>query len=299
MNRVFSDYTSLEQRLAALEERALEQGRTIAELRNQDALKTQFLANISHDLRTPLTAIITHAEILRDGILGELSDRQRESISGIITGGRQLLDMVGEILTYARGAANQLSLTRTEFSIDSVVEQVARVSEPLVAKKGHEMTVEIEPGLPTLYADREKVTHVLSNLVSNAIDFTATGGRVWVNVKRTVGERGPALMLEVGDTGIGIAPEHHELVFREFAQVDASASRHHHGTGLGLAIARKFIELHDGRIWLESAIGQGSRFYCTIPVRSPAPVRDGQRDAPRDAPRDAQRDGQREQRSES
>ena len=270
MNRVLTDFASLEQRLVALEERALEQGRTIAELRNQDALKTQFLANISHDLRTPLTAIITHAEIMRDGILGDLSERQHESISGIITGGRQLLDMVGEILTYARGAANQLSLTRSEFGIDAVVDQVARVSEPLAAKKELELSVEIEPALPTLYADREKVTHVLSNLVSNAIDFTPAGGRVWIHVKRTTGERGPALLVEVGDTGIGIAQEHHDLVFREFAQVDASASRHHHGTGLGLAIARKFVELHEGRIRVESALGQGSRFFFSIPVRAPA-----------------------------
>jgi signal transduction histidine kinase len=269
MPRVFTENLSADERLAALQEQNLELSRIIAELRNQDALKTQFLSNISHDLRTPLTAIITHAEILRDGILGELSERQRESVSGIITGGRQLLDMVSEILTYARGAANQLTLARSEFSVEAVIEQVCAMNESLVAKKKHALSIEVEPGLPPLYADREKIAHVVGNLLGNAIDFTPPGGRVWVSARSgPPTERAPTIMIEVGDTGIGIAPEHHELVFREFAQVDASASRRHHGTGLGLAIARKFVELHDGRIWVESTLGGGSRFFFTVPVRS-------------------------------
>ncbi|HEU4641623.1 MAG TPA: HAMP domain-containing sensor histidine kinase [Gemmatimonadaceae bacterium] len=269
MTRAYTDDLSVEQRLSALQEQNLQLARIIAELRNQDALKTQFLANISHDLRTPLTAIITHAEILRDGILGPLNDRQTESIGGIIGGGRQLLDMVGEILTYARGAANQLTLARSEFTVEAVVEQVCAMSESLSARKSHTLEVRIEPGLPPLYADREKIAHVLANLLGNAIDFTPPGGRVWVAARHgPPSERWPTVEIEVGDTGIGIAPEHHDLVFREFAQVDASASRRHHGTGLGLAIARKFVELHDGRIWLESKIGEGSRFMFTIPVRT-------------------------------
>jgi signal transduction histidine kinase len=108
---------------------------------------------------------------------------------------------------------------------------------------------------------------VISNLLGNAIDFTASGGRVWIRATMAPGETRPTLLIEVGDTGIGIAPEHHELVFREFAQVDASPSRAHHGTGLGLAIARKFVELHDGRIWVESKLGEGSRFYFTLPCQ--------------------------------
>ena len=272
MTRVYTDDLPAEQRIGALREQVLELSRIIAELRNQDALKTQFLSNISHDLRTPLTAIITHAEILRDGILGQINERQRESICGIIGGGRQLLDMVGEILTYARAAANQLTVARSEFTVEQIVEQVATMSESLVARKSHELTVDIAPGLPPLHADREKIAHVLSNLLGNAIDFTPNGGHVWIKARlRTDVPRAPAVEIEVGDTGIGIAPEHHELVFREFAQVDASASRQHHGTGLGLAIARKFVELHDGRIWLDSRLGEGSRFCFTIPVR-PTPV---------------------------
>ncbi|HET7584144.1 MAG TPA: HAMP domain-containing sensor histidine kinase [Gemmatimonadaceae bacterium] len=259
----------LEQRIAELEEANLDAARTIAELRNQDALKTQFLANISHDLRTPLTAMITHAEILRDGILGPLTDRQHESVEGIIGGGRQLLAMVGEILTYARGAAGQLACVRSEFTVQEVIDQVRALSEPLIARRTHEWDFRIEQELPVLYADREKIAHVLANLLGNAMDFTPPGGRIWVHVGMSEDERGrPALRIEVGDTGIGIAREHHELIFREFAQVDASASRRHHGTGLGLAIARKFVELHDGRLWVESEPGRGSRFFFTIPLRA-------------------------------
>lgn len=265
-----ADVVDLEQRVAALEEANLEHARTIAGLRNQDALKTQFLANISHDLRTPLTAMITHAEILRDGILGQLNERQRESIEGIIGGGRQLLAMVGEILTYARGAADQLTLARSAFTVREVIDQVRALSDPLITRQSHEWDFRTADDLPVLYADREKIAHVLANLLGNAIDFTPPGGRIWVHA-RTADEmtHGPAVLIEVGDSGIGIAREHHELVFREFAQVDASASRRHHGTGLGLAIARKFVELHDGMLWVESEPGQGSRFFFTIPLRAP------------------------------
>jgi signal transduction histidine kinase len=249
---------SIESQLAAAHER-------IAELEARDSLKTQFLANISHDLRTPLTAVITHAEILRDGILGPLSERQLESITGIINGGRQLLEQVGEILTYARGAANQLTLTTSEFHIAEVVAQLSTLNESLASKKTVTLATDVPTELPPVTADREKIAHIVGNLLGNAIDFTPQGGRVWVSARQLDGPEGVELVVEVGDTGIGIDPAHHELVFREFAQVDSSASRQHHGTGLGLTIARKLVELHGGRIWLESELGTGSRFYFTIP----------------------------------
>ncbi|MGZ8378028.1 MAG: sensor histidine kinase [Gemmatirosa sp.] len=260
----------LEARLALLEAQTGEAARLIAELQARDRLKTQFLANISHDLRTPLTAIITHAEIMRDGILGDLSERQRTSILGIIKGGHQLLQMVGEILTYARGAADQLTLAPTDVSLATIVEQLVALNQPLAAKKGVVLSAEVPTTLPVLRADREKLTHVLGNLLGNAIHFTPPAGRVWIAARERAGMRAAReLLVEVGDTGIGIAPEHHELIFREFAQVDASTSRQHHGTGLGLAIARKLVELHGGRIWVESALSSGSRFYFTIPLDAP------------------------------
>jgi signal transduction histidine kinase len=257
--------SSSEGRVLALEAQLKQSLQRIADLEASDALKTQFLANISHDLRTPLTAVITHAEILRDGILGPLSDRQLESITGIINGGRQLLEQVGEILTYARGAANQLTLTRTTFEFEEVLAQLGALNDALVSRKGLTLVTEVSPDLAPLNADREKVSHIVGNLLGNAIDFTPPGGRVWVRAFSSAEHDTPECVVEVGDTGIGISSEHHDLVFREFAQVDASASRQHHGTGLGLTIARKLVELHGGRIWVESELGQGSRFYFTIP----------------------------------
>jgi two-component system sensor histidine kinase BarA len=256
-----------ESRAAALDAQLRRAQELIAELEARDSLKTQFLANISHDLRTPLTAVITHAEILRDGILGPLTRRQLESISGIINGGRQLLEQVGEILTYARGAANQLTITPSQFDLAGVVTQLTALNESLASRKGLQLVAEVPPELEPVTADREKVAHIVGNLLGNAIDFTPPGGKVWIRARKIAAtdSSGEVCLVEVGDTGIGIDPEHHELVFREFAQVDSSASRQHHGTGLGLTIARKLVELHRGRIWLESELGEGSRFFFTIP----------------------------------
>ena len=262
--------TTVEQRYAQLEAQYRDAMRVIEELRAQDALKTQFLANISHDLRTPLTAVITHAEILRDGILGALTERQLESVGGIINGGRQLLEQVSEILDYARGAANQLTLVPAVFHIADVLEQARALNEALAARKGLELDARVPRELPAVHADREKIAHVVGNLLGNALNFTPPGGRVWLAAHAPHGVvHVEHLVVEVGDTGIGIAPEHHDLIFLEFAQVDSSASRRHHGTGLGLTIARKLVELHGGRIWVESALGLGSRFFFTLPLAPP------------------------------
>jgi signal transduction histidine kinase len=236
----------------------------IAELQRRDARKTQFLANISHDLRTPLSAVITHAEILREGILGELTPKQLESVNGIISGGHQLLGMIGEILTYARAASDQLVLSVTSFDPRDLLIQMATLNEPLAARKELTLTV-ASPDLPPIRGDREKVGQILCNLISNAIAFTAPGGKVWIDAARACEQGRDVLRVEIGDTGIGIPAEYRDYIFQEFAQVDASSSRTHHGTGLGLTIARKMVELHGGRIWVESEVDVGSRFFFTVP----------------------------------
>jgi two-component system sensor histidine kinase ChiS len=257
--------------LRELSAQMMEAGRIIAELRERDSLKTQFLSNIAHDLRTPLTAIITHAEILRDGLLGEINVRQRESVHTIITGGRQLLDMIAEILLYAKGTSEALAFTATSFPLQAIVDQVTSLNESLVAKKQLSLECCVPRDLPEVHGDPDKIMHVLMNLLGNAFEFTPPGGKVWVMASLEHSELpSGAIRVEIGDTGRGIAPDHHELIFREFAQVDSTASRVHHGTGLGLTIARRYVELHGGRIWVESELGKGSRFFFTLPIAKAA-----------------------------
>jgi signal transduction histidine kinase len=239
--------------------------RAVLELRNLDVAKSQFLANVSHELRTPLTAIVTYGEILRDGLLGDLEPKQLDAIEKMIASGRQLLGMIEEVLTYARANARAITLQPVEFPLQEVVKAVHDMNASLLARKHLVFRSELEAGLPAARADRDKVLHVLGNLVGNAIDFTPEGGSVVVEARRVPG-RPDWMQVVVADTGIGIDPEHHDLIFREFAQVDASRARIHHGTGLGLAIARQFVRLHRGDIWVESRLGEGSRFFFTLPT---------------------------------
>ena len=237
----------------------------LRELRNLDVAKSQFLANVSHELRTPLTAIVTYGEVLRDGLLGDLNDRQREAVQSVIGSSRQLLSMIEEILTYARTSATAIELEPVHFATADLIRTAHDMSASLIRKKGIRFETTVEKGLPTAAADRDKILHVLTNLLGNAIEFTpAEGGLIRVVAERSAKNRG-WICVTVEDNGIGIDPEHHEMIFREFAQVDSSRARQHHGTGLGLAIAKNFILLHGGEIGLESELGKGSRFFFTFP----------------------------------
>ena len=244
---------------------------TVRELRNLDIAKSQFLANVSHELRTPLTAIVTYGEVLRDGLLGDVNDRQKEAVQSVIGSSRQLLTMIEEILTYARTGAQAIELKPSIFPIEEVIDAVNSMNRSLIRKKEIEFSADFAEDLPQAEADRDKVLHVLGNLVGNAIEFTPVRGRIDIRAQR-LSYKPDWICVEVEDNGIGIDAANHEMIFREFAQVDSSRSRLHHGTGLGLAIARNFIELHGGEISLESEVGKGSRFYFTLPsveVRNP------------------------------
>jgi signal transduction histidine kinase len=238
---------------------------SLREYRNLDVAKSQFLANVSHELRTPLTAIVTYGEVLRDGLLGEINPRQAEAVQSVISSSRQLLSMIEEILTYAKTSAQAIELKPTRFPVEEVVASVHQMSASLIRKKKLHFESCIDEELPLAHADRDKVIHVLGNLIGNAIEFTSTDGTIRVAAKVS-SLREDWLEVMVEDSGIGIDPAHHEMIFREFAQVDSSRARRHHGTGLGLAIARNFIQLHGGEIWVESELGEGSRFFFTLPA---------------------------------
>jgi signal transduction histidine kinase len=238
---------------------------TLRELRNLDVAKSQFLANVSHELRTPLTAIVTYGEVLRDGLLGDLNDRQREAISSVIGSSRQLLSMIEEILTYARTSAKAIELAPVHFQVADLIRTAHDMSASLMRKKGIRFEWHVDQGLPSAAADRDKILHVLTNLLGNAIEFTPSeDGVIRVSAVRAEDDT-RWICVTVEDNGIGIDPAHHEMIFREFAQVDSSRARQHHGTGLGLAIARNFIHLHGGHITLDSELGRGSRFSFTFP----------------------------------
>ncbi|CAN5193993.1 hypothetical protein BH20GEM2_BH20GEM2_10080 [soil metagenome] len=248
---------------AASPERRIEQlERKVLELRNLDVAKTQFLTNVSHELRTPLTALVTYGEILRDGLLGEVNGRQEDALESMIGSCRQLLAMIEEILTYARTNRQAIELHLSDFAVDDVVVDVHRMNASLLEQKRIRYSNFIDGEIPLAHADRDKVAHVLGNLIGNALEFTPAEGEISVSARRAGQEW---IEVCVADTGIGVAPEHHEMIFQEFAQVDASRARIHHGTGLGLAIARKFVQLHGGRMWVESDLGDGARFLFTLP----------------------------------
>jgi two-component system, NarL family, sensor histidine kinase BarA len=238
--------------------------RKLRELRNLDVAKSQFLANVSHELRTPLTAIVTYGEVLRDGLLGDINTRQQEAIESVIGSSRQLLGMIEEILIYARTSARAIEVRPTGFDVRDVIQDVHQMSASLMRKKRQDFLVEVPADLPEVFADRDKVLHVLGNLIGNAIEFTPPEGQIAVEVRRSARDSS-WIEVAVSDTGIGIDPKFHDMIFREFAQVDSSRARRHHGTGLGLAIARNFILLHGGEIGVESELGRGSRFFFTLP----------------------------------
>lgn len=238
--------------------------REIRELRNLETARSQFLATVSHELRTPLTAILAYAEALEEGTLGGLADDQEDAVGSILRATRQCLDMVDEILAFSRSGGRSAELSPVPFEFEDLASKIRSTHESLLRQKRLEFHVRAGGGLPRLFADRGKTEHLLGNLVANAIEFTPEGGRV--DVRGEPVARGEWLRIEVADTGIGIAPEHQDEIFEEFVSVDGEVERELGGTGLGLSIARRIVEMHGGTIGLESQVGQGSRFYFTLPT---------------------------------
>ena len=248
-----------EQRSAAQELAALN-----AKLQQASVAKSEFLANMSHELRTPLNAILGFTEMLTDGLYGPVPADFREPLADVQTNGRHLLRLINDVLDLSKIEAGRMELSLGEYSAEEVANTVRASLRSLAEEKGLEFRVEVDSGLPEIMlGDAKRITQCLLNLAGNALKFTKRG-RVTIRVAR----EGDSVHYSVSDTGIGIPPDQLQAVFTEFRQLDATVTREFGGSGLGLSITKKFVEMHGGRIWVESRLHEGSTFHFTIPLKS-------------------------------
>jgi len=248
------------------------------ELEYANQLKGRFIANMSHELRTPLNSIIGFSDVLLDRTFGDLSENQERYIKNIYTSGKHLLELINNILDFAKIESGKYEMIYETFPIDDVISEVVNTMKPLSGNKFIDILTSINENIDTITADRVKLKQILYNLLSNAIKFTPEGGMVRVSVAQ---EDQPEkyylsqvpgiefIRFTVQDTGIGISPEDREKIFDEFEQASSSFATKYGGVGLGLALTRKLVELHGGMITVESSPGEGSTFIFLIPVTSP------------------------------
>jgi len=223
--------------------------------------KSEFLANMSHELRTPLNAIIGFSEVLNERMFGELNEKQAEYLKDIYASGQHLLSLINDILDLSKVEAGRMELEVTDFDLPAAIDNALVLVRERASRRGIKLGQTINEGVGMVQGDERKVKQVLLNLLSNALKFTPEGGRI--DVRAAMNDGVPEI--SVADTGVGIAPEDQEAIFEEFRQV-GTADKKVEGTGLGLALSRKFIELHRGRIWVQSQPGKGSTFSFTLPA---------------------------------
>ena len=240
----------------------LELQRLNGQLTEASKAKSEFLANMSHELRTPMNAILGFIEMLLDDLYGEVPESLREPLIDVQVNGKHLLNLINDVLDLSKIEAGRMELALSEYSVQDVIEVVCASLQSLAAEKGLKFSAGAQPEIPLAYGDGKRVTQCLLNLAGNALKFTKQGQvEIWVE------QMDGLLRYRVSDTGIGIPPDQLEQVFGEFRQVDAAITREFGGTGLGLSITKKFVQLHGGRIWVESDLGKGSRFFFEIPLR--------------------------------
>jgi signal transduction histidine kinase len=244
-----------------------ELGRLYRELEAASRHKSEFLANMSHELRTPLNAIIGFSEVLAEKMFGDVNAKQAEYLQDILESGRHLLSLINDILDLSKIEAGHMELEAADFDLPTALDNALTLVRERAIRRGITLGSTIDARLGLVHGDERKVKQILLNLLSNALKFTPEGGRIDVGA---VLQNGLA-EVSVADTGIGIASVDHEAVFQEFRQVGA-AERKAEGTGLGLALSRKFVELHGGKIWVQSEPGRGSTFTFTLPLRAVAPT---------------------------
>src|SRR5437867_6972188 len=242
---------------------AAELGRLNDQLAQTSKAKSEFLANMSHELRTPMNAMLGFTEMLLDDLYGEVPAALKEPLADIQVNGRHLLRLINDVLDLSKIEAGRMQLALGEYSVREVVDIVHVSLRSLAAEKGLDFAINVPDDLPIAYGDNGRLTQCLMNLAGNAIKFTKQG-RIEIGAELV----GSELIYRVSDTGIGIPKEELENVFAEFRQVDATVTREFGGTGLGLSITKKFVEMHGGRIWIESEIGKGCTFFFAVPLRT-------------------------------
>ena len=223
---------------------------------------------MSHELRTPLNAILGYTELIADGIYGTPPEKMQTVLKRVESNGRHLLGLINAVLDLSKIEAGQFTLDLADYSLQNVTQTVYNAIESLALDKKLTFKTELQSGLPSGHGDERRLTQVLLNLVGNAIKFT-DAGEVVIRAEASDG----TFNLAVRDTGPGIAAADQAKLFQEFQQADNSMTRKKEGTGLGLAISKRIIEMHGGRIWIESQIGQGSTFFVTVPVQVPQQVK--------------------------
>ncbi len=241
------------------------------QLRELDRLKSAFLTNISHELRTPMNSIIGYSDLLLDGVDGPINEEQKKSLSRISNNARHLLQLLNDLLDLSKIEAGKAEIEAEQFNLKGLIDSVVPFFEGMITGKGLSLGFDIDENLPLVYGDKSKIKHVLINLLNNAIKFTNEGG---ITIRAKISDRGiqpgeSPIFAEVciEDTGIGIKDKNLDKIFNKFVQADISTVRQYEGTGLGLSIARGLIALHNGMIWATSEYGKGSQFHFTIPLK--------------------------------
>jgi len=251
---LYSDVSELQQRTRELDDKS-------RQLEVASEHKSQFLANMSHELRTPLNAIIGFSEVLREQMFGELNERQLAYVDDVLEAGRHLLSLINDVLDLAKIEAGRMELELSQVEISNVLRGAVSMNSERASRGGIELSLQTEPEEITVTADERRVRQVVFNLLSNAVKFTPENGRVEVSAQIDDGQ----VEIAVADTGPGIPAEDLDTIFEEFEQT--TDGKQAEGTGLGLPLSRKLVELHGGRLWVDSQPGHGSTFRFTLPVQ--------------------------------